>query len=68
MTPALKETLAFILTAASIPVLEALVKLDANAVLAEPKPWLIGIAAAAIRAAAGAVLGKLVARQIVPHG
>lgn len=67
MTPELKGVLVFIITSASIPVLEALVKLDANAVLAEPKPWLIGICAAAIRAAASAALGRLVADRIVPH-
>lgn len=72
MTPELKSVIVFVVATASVPVLEALAKLDAEAVLSDPKPWAIGLAAAAIRAAASALLGRLVERRlsppVVPHG
>ena len=67
MSPQTKALIVFLVSTAAVPVLEALVKLDANAVLADPKPWLIGVAAAAIRAAASAALGKLVQERIAPE-
>lgn len=67
MTPQTKAIIVFVVSTAAVPVLEALVKLDANAVLADPKPWVIGVAAAAIRAAASAVLGKLVQSRFAPE-
>lgn len=68
MTPELRSALVFIITAASVPILEALVKLDGDAVLAEPRPWLIGVATAAIRSAASAILGRLVSERMIPRG
>lgn len=58
----------FLLTAALVPVLEALAKFDANAVLADPKPWLVGLLTATVRAAASAGLAKLVTEELPRRG
>jgi hypothetical protein len=68
MSPRIAQALLFLGTAALVPVLEALWKLDANAVMADPKPWLIGVAATSIRAVAGAALAKLVEQRATPLG
>lgn len=68
MTPAQRSAILFVVLAASVPVFEALVRLDAEAVLRDPRTWLVGVLAAAVRAGAGAVLARIVERQVTPRG
>ena len=67
MDPKLRALILFVVTAASIPILEALAKLDAEAVVRDPRPWALGLTAAAIRAAAVAVLGWMVDQRLTPR-
>lgn len=68
MSPKVRSFILFVIVAAAVPVLEALVKLDAEAVLRDPKPIAIGLGVAAIRAAAAAVLSRAVESRYAPRG
>lgn len=67
MTEGVKQTILFVLTAAVVPLLEALVKADLAQVLADPRPWGLGLATAMVRAAASAMLARLLVKP-TPHG
>jgi hypothetical protein len=54
----------FLLVAALVPICEALVKFDAQSVLADPSPWLIGLLTATVRAVASAGLARLMERRV----
>ena len=68
LSPNQRAVLLFVITTASVPILEALVKLDLDQVLRDPSTWAIGVLAASVRAAAGALLGRLVESRVMPRG
>jgi hypothetical protein len=53
----------FLLVAALVPILEALVKLD-PATMGDWRTWAIGVGAAAVRATAAAGLARLMERRV----
>jgi hypothetical protein len=53
----------FLAVAALVPICEGLLKFDAQSVLADPSPWLIGLLTATVRAVAAAGLAKLMERK-----
>lgn len=68
MDPKVRSVILFVVVAAAMPVLEALAKLDLEAVYRDPRPWAFGLATATIRAGAGAFLGWLVDQRLSPRG